>query len=504
MKKITYIIVSLFFLLQLSFAQTISSSSAFQLSILENGYNYSDSKNLMEFFNISPKNGEEIVLFSTNPNIGDNLANINSILESLHQKYPESKIKLVSPTSFLLKKNDWFTPVQIDLSKFNKPHKGKKYGHLLKYLEEQLANNVSAKSFVYIEALNLEPLEFRYFPLEDFVKKNMESAVLERYAKIINKKGGRGLLNYIEDEEFYIINKKKDIPKYVTGHPETHVTAHYTRATFDVPSKLFSEALPTDASVYQMLNVYNKIIWGEEIESVNPEYLYLNDGEFIKEKNVFLKNQFNTKERMTKRYVILNFNTTGEHKIDYIKDDYTNKVKSMINKIQLTYPDVKILLTPVESQFGKKIANEVKAFVNQKHLRDKVAFMPNDKKIWGRLIKDSELVITQDSGFNHIANIYKSEEKILVFSSDEMAKDWRRANQKYIAFFDGEKHFSRIEYFIDHHLSGMETSLTQKQLDRIPQRVKRASFWLQDILLPNKSVKYNCLLNKLSNLKLAQ
>jgi ADP-heptose:LPS heptosyltransferase len=470
-------------------------TGALFLKLIEsNGYKPPISEfhtDLMSFLKVNPVNGQDIVILNLNPNIGDNLINTNPLIEHLHQKYPDSKIKFISPTADLINQSNWLEPIKLDLKDFeNKKENAKNLNDFFKHVNKTLDTHLDPHSFYISDGSDFEALKQRYFSSEAGYRNAFHQMTVET-SEILKSHNSQGVhfYNPLGEEAAYLLNAD-DAPDYLKKHKGFEKQGNVQKVPFEMDEKIIGRGLKNDYTVYDLSKNHNSFIYGDSFKLNNPKEYYQPSKEVYLQTDDFLKIRFKTEKP---QYLVLNFNTAGKSKIEAIEKEYVERVRAMVNKIKLDHPNTKILLTPVESQFGEKIKLEVDAFIKQENLSDIVSYMPEDKKMWGPIIEKSEFVITQDSGFNHIANIYKNPEDILVISSNDAASDWRKAEQLYIDNFKNEKDMKKVFYYMDNELSKTPQKLKQNDLNLSPE-TRDIKFWSQNQI--NFKIPH-CLVEKL-------
>jgi hypothetical protein len=72
--------------------------------------------NSLENLPLHPTDGQTIVFANQYPYIGDSVISFLSKLRALHEEYPHSKIKVVTPHARLLRASEWLVPVPLAVS----------------------------------------------------------------------------------------------------------------------------------------------------------------------------------------------------------------------------------------------------------------------------------------------------------------------------------------------------------------------------------------------------
>lgn len=112
-------------------------------------------------------------------------------------------------------------------------------------------------------------------------------------------------------------------------------------------------------------------------------------------------------QRPERPFAILNLNTLGSAKVMDLAPDYAQRLREFLVFFRDRHPDVNLFVAPPEAHFGDSVQNEARALIQSFAKGGSVAALPDgEKRVWYPLMEDASLVLSQDSGFAHVAQIF--------------------------------------------------------------------------------------------------
>ena len=128
---------------------------------------------------------------------------------------------------------------------------------------------------------------------------------------------------------------------------------------------------------------------------------------------------------------VVNQNTRGLGKFAETKADYLWRSRELVASIKRSHPRANILFAPPEPAYGARIRKALTEGIVGRRCPD-CALLPESKDLWPALLHRAAGVITLDSGFTHVANIYNP--NVFVYSlidSEGDAAYWRKPGQNH-------------------------------------------------------------------------
>lgn len=377
--------------------------------------------NIFQAGGIDLNNIQELVVLSFDPNVGDTVLTIHPRIAYIHERYPHLKIRFISPTSSILQESTWLRRETIDLTPLMSGEADSEVA-LTQILDKSLLPHLGPEKALFwdpnsIDAVMSESRVRAYakrrngkkvdVPLTDITEKmvgQVQAYLGEAKTRAV---GMRGVAN------LFVVNQKNQIPgagssdaMFVSKVIEFHSESNRASPLF-VQDYL---ALPKSNYVYT--EAKSKLLLDPAYATPNLTELYVDPKNFSR----IVDSQRATFYIPDKEYVFLNFNTRGAHKISKVSDGYTRRVEEFFGAIDGLGNNPNIFLTEPEGQFGPEISAKVRGLINAYPGRVKI-LSQNTRGDWPALIKGASFVLTEDSGFAHVANALLPPEKVIIFSS---------------------------------------------------------------------------------------
>ncbi len=141
--------------------------------------------------------------------------------------------------------------------------------------------------------------------------------------------------------------------------------------------------------------------------------------------------------------LVLNLNTAGTFKTAVIGPKVDAALEAILRTVHSVNPRTRIIVTPLENPSSQHYAEEQKAIQSAyakaeaflkkyQEQTGKLAFLPAEpdlKPIWYSAMKEASAIITQDSGFLHMANLHADFQKTLVLGTDQSTLAWVKPGQ---------------------------------------------------------------------------
>lgn len=407
-------------------------------------------QNLLEMTSVNLEEASEIVLVSFNPNLGDNIILDYSRIEYLHQKYPKAVIKVVSPTSSILKESDWLKTASLPYLEFLEPEFAQRFvtnpSELSNAVLSKLLPHIRPGSVVLWDAYTLDVrLNFevayaleKHLPVKEFQKLNYNGLRASGIPTFTTGVGGAILSDEMDKIRGALVSeiKKSDaagVGYSFLGGKETVTVVPKQNARPSIFSKAPGELFEfrflgpiwnSEVTLYNTSASVHELFFGKDFYLAwNPRH-YMDESELSLPKQKWLERSFSNPNA---NYIVINLNSRGDYKIKDLKKDYARRLEELIEAIREKYPTLNVFVSAPESHFGKEVTEEVQELMSQKRwaILKQVAFLPDDKELWKPILKDAKAVVTQDSGFAHVANIF-NENVITLHRNIPVQKDGKR------------------------------------------------------------------------------
>jgi predicted RNase H-like HicB family nuclease len=345
---------------------------------------------------INPRSFKQIVLFTFSPNLGDTIVHEYGIISYLHEVNPSALILVVSPTSFFLRESNWLKPVQLNLSQFGAME------NISTEVEKALGTHLNQDTLVLFNHGSLASLK-----RDDLIESFDAGTVL----------ADRAAQNEITH---HLMRKIHTSGAHGVGIFET----------LDQATDASNEYVVTE-------NTWRLYLGSDAFLAWDPAH-YCDLSASQKEGVEFLKSNF---KNSNLPYLILNLNARGTLKVGDLKVDYASRLTELLETFHSRYLNLNILISRPESHYGEKALKEVGEVIRKYASAGDGRFttLPEDKELWKPLLAGARAVITQDSGFTHVANIFNRQvltmsRALTEESSTQGAKWWRKPDQTYVSF----------------------------------------------------------------------
>lgn len=141
-------------------------------------------------------------------------------------------------------------------------------------------------------------------------------------------------------------------------------------------------------------------------------------------------------------YIVINMNTVSLKKLILVGPARERILSEFLEFMRERYPNANILITPPEFppqantsilELLERQASKLREIVNSPANVGKVAFLPDgDRALWNNAVAGAAAVVSQDSGFVHLANLIRPPRDTLTYSSNDLARVWRMADQPFV------------------------------------------------------------------------
>lgn len=252
---------------------------------------------------------------------------------------------------------------------------------------------------------------------------------------------------------FVIHEMKSEINQYSFGRPGVAIDSLRFFPGFESGAK-FSAGL----TVYENRAIFARMFFGENFSLSWPQNLFHEESGEISEK--FLAWQRAAFDYTTKPLLVVNANTRNDGKLCGAKNEWLGFLDFVIAQyvedanIALTYPDVRM---------GNEIHQGV--FARVAAHRGSVAVLPeSNHALVNQAVIRADAVLTQDSGFTHLAYVLRGgHQGIMTISFDDanLAREWRWPGSAYALINNSEdsapgnktRFYHEISRFIRHSIN---------------------------------------------------
>lgn len=358
---------------------------------------------VFDLLGFGPVDGQPLLLTGDNPFIGDSFVHCFSRIAALHERFPNSKISVFSRFAPMLRHSSWLDPVAVDATKA---------------LEEQPQVTQHFRPGAFL----LHTLDGRRF-LDLALENDVPALGLSgAHASESNLRFSSTLVapsSFLRDRG----RLDPSVLQLRGKSPSSRMQAAQLDAA--VPS----EMNPTASTVYEGSDFRSRFDFGDAQAARLPLEFLVDTAAQARPVRQFLEQAF--PGRGDHRTAIFNFNTAGTFKLKHLVDDCDVRMKLFVEQALRSDPHLNVLVTEPEPKFGPEVLENARALAAR--YAGRVAFMPADKALWLPLIHDADYVVSQDSGFTHVALVGKSEDRVLTFGpKDTGAKTWRKPGQPFV------------------------------------------------------------------------
>lgn len=298
-----------------------------------------------------PRDGQPLIFVAEKHRfIGDHLVLSVSRLNRLHERFPNSKIYFVTPMDSLFSESNWLKALPANLT------------------PEQITENAGRDAFWILQD---GKLGFHLL------------------------KNGFSGLNLRDD---WLTWNSRMMTVFESGTSR----AVELEGTPDNPLNTVTK------NIYDFTRMRLDFLFGKsDLSLISPEIFLPPDSQ--SKVDLFLKIQFS--KNFDRKFVIINLNTAGETKVAHLAPNYSFLIAQLIEKVRRTNDEVNILISAPEPQFGPRVLREVRSLVEKN--KSFVSFLPESKTYWEAIMQRAHSVITQDSGFMHLALVMKPASQVL-------------------------------------------------------------------------------------------
>ncbi len=323
--------------------------------------------------------------------LGDSLLMGLGHVAPLHERFPESKIRVLSPYAPLLRPQPWLEPVHVTAQEFRS-------GSALK--------RIAPGDFLLYEK----------FGMLDKPWKTVEAALAARGSTALGYNLGSGRT---PDERPYTFADLSVVSGGVARERDGFA----------------QRALGLLGTIYEERAALGRLLLGGSDGLSLPLELFADPPGERPRVQAYLEQAL--PGRAGKPYAVLNLNTKADWKLTLAARGYVRALQDILDMALARDPELNVLVTAPEEVFGPTIAAQAREIVAARGGR--VAFMPDDKTLWLPLIHGARYALTQDSGFTHMALIAQPPERVFTFSRHSKPDYWRKPGQPFYLTPDGQR-----------------------------------------------------------------
>lgn len=343
-------------------------------------------KDIFDGVGLTPKPGQTIVyappFFDF---IGDSLLFGLGNIDALHRRFPDSKIRVLTPFAPMLRPQPWLEPIAMTREEFKRGDASAHVGNdgFLLYVEHGILDEPWRASEKGLAARGLDGLGYTLI-----------------------------------------------VPDAQSSNPQPHTLAEVTvtqAGTARIRKSYVPVALAGIETMYQRADAISRLLFGNDRGFALPKELFVDPAA---EAYVQAHRDGILPGGAAARFSIVNLNTKADWKLDLARYGYVRALEDLVDMALAHDPGSNVLVTaPEEEHMGPEAAAKAREAVAKRAGR--VAFMPADKALWLPLLERARFVLTQDSGFTHVALIVQPPEKVFTFSRHSLPGYWRKPNQPF-------------------------------------------------------------------------
>jgi ADP-heptose:LPS heptosyltransferase len=380
----------------------------------------------------------EITVLTLNPNLGDNIIFDQGLIPYLHERYPGARIQWTSPTGQILRAPGWLQVHDMPVQRFLEPSAIHTLLEDPNSLARMLIGAIDAS--VHPGSLVIWD-DFRFERLGDDILHAAESSLkAEDYARLGGPRSWRANLQEMIRSQ---IAKAREhlLARIESGHSfgvGIEYLAARRRAAFILGPNLPRQTVylpsareqPPLGTMYEEAQNRAHQLFGADAKLEWDPALYLTP-ELSRAGASYLERTFGARNGP---YLVLNLNTRGDFKVRELQQDYAQRLQKLLSVLREHHPELNILVSPPEAQFGEETVQAARQVIDGavSSSGGRVALLPADRELWKPILQGAEAVISQDSGFVHVANIV-NDHVITLFKSSmsDMGEPirWRKPGQ---------------------------------------------------------------------------
>jgi len=363
-----------------------------------------------------PNDPERVVLFTLNQNLGDNIVFDYARIESIHARYPQAEIRVISPTSQILRETAWLKPLPFEVGDWLAP------GSLNQLLDDptRISRRLihMIQSGIELPSLVIwEPKRFDIFGSDLLNVMIRQISTPEQFSRLGGPRSFSANLKYKISQEIgatraaLLARVSETGSKFLEVRIDPTLAIDRFNTAYDQSDAIWRNTFGDDA----------RLAWNQDA--------YYDPARFDHSYRDAVRSSFKSSDG---RFIVLNLNTRAEFKLPGLKKNYVARLEDLLDYLGRTQPALNLFVASPEAQFGEAVVAEGLKAIQKAQVAypGRIATLPTDRELWKPILRDAYAVISQDSGMVHVANIFNPRVMSLSRSgADGSPLKWRLPGQ---------------------------------------------------------------------------
>ena len=348
----------------------------------------------------------QIVLFSLNGFFGDSMIFHFSIIDFFRKTFPEVPLKVISPSASVLsrpKTQDFeWDSLPVRFPQFKKHADRVEQIELMRdRLPGFFNSHVQPGAFVFLDLTTVDKADEELLKMKPDAPKTVASEI-----RRVSEKNGTvtvGLSNLHHN-------------RIMLGVAGVYIWRDQTELQLRKP-------LPSNVeTIYESWLENFALLFGSKAYLRWDNRYFTNEAEDRPLINDILKAQGLAP---SKKYAFINLNTFGGDKVRDLIPYYSQLLREMVAATLETSPDLNILVSFPEYQFGPQV--QLDAIRLRANYSGRVALLPSsERELVPSLLTGAEWLISYDSGLVHLGSFLPPERVLTIGLTSSGAQLWRR------------------------------------------------------------------------------
>lgn len=388
---------------------------------------------LLNWLGVHPEKSPQIVLVSLNNFFGDSMIFHFPIIDYFRKNYPQIPLTVISPNANVLSRPDQqdfkWEVFSVRFPMFRKREDRVEQILLMRQrLPGFLKAHIQPGAFVLYDLTTCDKADQelkRGKPEEKLVSSEMHRVFREIGATAvgISNLNKERIFNGVTGVE--VMLPKEQIPDDPLLAPFRAKPSEWSGGEgFNFRSPISFDA----KTIYESWLQNFSLLFGSKAYLRWDHHYFTNSVEDAAVINAFLEE--NGMDR-SKEHVLINLNTFGGDKVRDLIPHYAETLKRIIQHVHDTRPELNILVTFPETQFGPEIQGDILDYAAS--LKPRVALIPSSyREIMPAFVATSQWLISYDSGLVHLASFLPANRVLSLDLGSGGAEIWRRPEQGYV------------------------------------------------------------------------
>ena len=412
-----------------------------------------ESDGLLDWMGIDLEKYPQIVLLSLNNFFGDSMIFHFSIVDYFRKRYPKIPLTIISPNAVILSR-----PEQLDFSwdvfpvRFPTFRKREDRVDQIILMRQRLPGFLKSRiqkgAFVFYDLTTCDKADeemARIKPLE----KRMSNEI--RHIAHLLGLTAVGLSNLHEERIFMgvtgveLIAPEEKLPRTNSLAPYSADPAKWAGARgYELRGPVGFGA----KTIYESWMQNFSLLFGARAY-MHWDHRYFTNGS--EDPDLIRKFLIENKLDPNRRHVLINLNTFGGDKVRDLTPIYFETLKEIVIHTREKDPDVNILVTFPETQFGPEVQVKVLDFARG-YIGHLALISSSYRELMPAFVATSKWLVSYDSGLVHLASFLPADRVLTLALHSGGADLWRRPGQSYVklgAQESGDELAARANRWID-------------------------------------------------------